>query len=261
MSYRNPLCRVPNSASEPTALSAAHNKPLIAASGDYSVVFDAIKLEQPQERKHSVSNMKRLKKSTLAVTQSVHPFSSSVPTNSVGKTVKQKRPLRVAPPIPIVTAQVESNPSASEHDHSYAHIVDGFSQPEDADSAFSSDPRSPPHATARTTTSTHSTTSAYTSTTTTTTTATTATVEEVGDVYSTPIPNGIKNYRRMTASQNKDALISKSKSAKRERYNRPQSALGLYPPLDDIYTSSCPSSPVSIRRKNDKPRPVSAYEV
>ena len=196
--------------------------------------------------------------SISAVTHSAHPFSISDVTD------RQTRPLRVAPPIPIVAAQIKSNPSASKVDHSYSHILDGLSPPEDADSAFSSDPRSPLSATARTTTSTHSTTAANTSTTTsttTTTTTTTAVVEEVGDVYSTPIPNGIKNYRRMTASHNKDAMISKSKSAKKEKYSRPQSALGLYPPLDDIYTSSCPSSPSSIRRKNDKPRPASAYEV
>ena len=239
------------SVSEPIALSSRSNP--VRNSGDYSTVADAIISSQSHGRKYSVSKMcpPLLKPSKSAAGQSAHPFSHSADTtNSVNKADNQKRPQRVAPPIPIAR-QGESDPKTI-GEHNYDNIVDEpLSPPEDADSAISSDPKSPPKSTAKTTTSTH----------TAKNTATTATTkmdeEEIGSgVYSTPIPDGIKNYRRMTASQNKDVVISKSKTTTREKYSRPKSALGLYPPMDDIYTSSCNSSPSSVRKKM---RPVSAY--
>ena len=68
----------------------------------------------------------------------------------------------------------------------------------------------------------------------------------------------------MTEGKNKDGLKSKAAAAAavaaaKEKYLRPKSALGLYPPLDDIYTSSCPSSPLSVKKKINKTRPVSAH--
>ena len=237
------------SVSEPIALSS-RNKP-VRNSSDYSTVADAIESSQSHGRMHSVSKKcpPLLKHSKSTVIQSVHPFSGANATNSVSKAVNQNKPQRVAPPIPFAK-QIESDPrTSSELEHSYAHIVD--EPPEDADSAIFSDPRSPPHTTAK---PTHNTTAA------TATTNTKMVEEEIGsDVYSTPIPDGIKNYRRMTASQNKDAIISKSRTATNEKYSRPKSALGLYPPLDNIYTSSCNSSPSSVRKKIGKTRPVSAY--
>ena len=239
------------SVSVPIALSS-HNK-AARNSSDYSTVIDAIESYPSHGKTYSVS--KKIpplsKHSTSAAGQSAHPFSNGAnATNAVSKAVSQKRPQRVAPPAPIPIASKSDPKAIGELEHSYDNIVDGLSPPEDADSA---DPKSPPNSTAKTTTSTHTTKN------TTTTTATTIMVEEEieSDVYSTPIPDGIKNYRRMTASkQSKDAVISESKTATREKYSRPKSALGLYPPMDDIYTSSCNSSPSSVRKKM---RPVSAY--
>ena len=238
------------SVSEPIAL-CSHNNPA-RNSSDYSTVIDVIESSRSHGRMHSVSKKcpPLLKHSKSAVVQAAHPFSSS--TNAANKAVvNQKRSHRAAPPVPIVR-QAENDPRAiGELEHSYDNIVDELSPPQDVDSAIFSDPRSPPHSTATKTTSTHNTTN-------TTTTTTSKMVEEEieSDVYSTPIPDGMKNYRRMTASQSKDTMISKSKTATKERYLRPKSAMGLYPPMDDIYTSSCNSSPSSVRKKM---RPVSAY--
>lgn len=231
------------SASEPISLSS-YAKPL-QHSSDYSTVIDA--LGSSAGRMQSVSKkcppLVKGSKST-----DPHPFSSATnATTSASKLpANQKRSLRPAPPIPIIK-QSETDPKLKgELEHSYAHIVDGLSPPEEGNLSTS-----PPHTTAaKKTTAKHNTTVTSDSATSTTT----ATAEEIeGYLYSTPVPNGMKNYRRMTGSQGKDAKPAK---VKKEKYIRPQSALGLYPPLEDIYTSSCTSSLSSVRKKT---RPVSAY--
>lgn len=256
-SSKNNPATINTSVSEPIALSS-HSKP-VQDSSDYSTVVDAV--PSSQGRVQSVSNKKYLKqsKSATAAIQSAHPFSTDSTTNPTKKPTK-KKPLRPAPPIPIAKLSDGDSKQIGELEHSYAHIVDGLSPPEDGELV---DPTSPPHIAAKLNAATNIVTSDKpTNTTTTTTNITTRpTVEEIegGYVYSTPIANGMKNFRRMTASNIKKDSTSEGAAAAKEKYIRPKSALGVYPPLDsDLYTSSCNSSPLSIRKNIRKTRrPVS----
>lgn len=259
----SPSTTINTSVSEPTDLSS-HNKS-IQDSNDYSTVLDTL-VSSSSGRMQSVSKKcpPLLKHSKLAANKvtaaRAHPFSSEGTTKAVNK----KRPFRAAPPIPIAKHNESDSRPIGEREHSYAHIVDGLSPPEDGDSAVFVDSTSPPHTAAAKKHKSTSKTTSNPTTNSTSTTTTTVTIEELeSSVYSTPIPDGIKNYRRMTASKNTDAATSKAAvtaaTITKEKYIRPKSALGLYPPLDDIYTSSCNSSPSSVRKKIDKSRPVSSH--
>lgn len=253
-SSKNNPATINTSVSEPIALSS-HSKP-VQDSSDYSTVVDAV--PSSQGRVQSVSHKKHLKHSkSAAAVQSAHPFSTDSTTNPTKKPTK-KKPLRPAPPIPIAKLSDGDSKQIGELEHSYAHIIDGLSPPEDGELV---DPTSPQHMAAKLNTATNTVTSDKPTTTATTNTTTRPTVEEIegGYVYSTPIANGMKNFRRMTASNIKKDSTSEGAAAAKEKYIRPKSALGVYPPLDsDLYTSSCNSSPLSIRKNIRKTRrPVS----
>ena len=237
------------SVSEP--ISFLRNK-LARDSGDYSTVIDAVVVSS-KGRMQSVSSKKCLPRLKDSKSQTAHPFSGDSATNATNKSTT--KPLRVAPPPPIAKQQDGNPRPIGELEHKYDLIVDDTS-PVDGDTATLVNPTSLPHnsTAAKNTTATNT-----TNTTKTTKGATTTKGEVDGHVYSTPIPGGMKNYRRMTATKNMNKTV-KGTSAESEhhQHTRPKSALGLYPPLDsDIYTSSCNSSPSSIRKKFKKTRPVS----
>jgi len=241
------------SESEPISL----NK-LSRDSGDYSTVIDAIETSSSIRTQSVSKKCPPLHKHSKKTSQSseVHPFSKTGATNcsSINKAANHKRPPRVAPPIPLASRRDNDPQPIGELEHSYAHIIDGLSPPDDAETARTLDSKSLAHEAARKVlfVTPHNTTNDP---------KTKTTTEEQTDketyVYSSPIPGGMKNYRRMTASKINDATPNGATITK--EYTRPQSALGLYPPLDDIYTSSCNSSPSSTRKKIDKSRPVSEY--
>ena len=242
------------SVSEPIALSA-HNKP---SSDEYSTVIDAI--ASSSARVHSASKkcpplVRHYKSAASNQPATAHSFSSA---DATSKAANQKRPLRVAPPIPTAKHEIDLRP-IGELEHSYAHIVDGLSPPDDPDTTvvINATPAASPTKTNITHNTNNSAAATNTTTATSTASVTFSTTEQDSRVYSTPIPDGMKNYRRMTASKNQDEK-SKGPKVMKEKYIRPMSALGLYPPLDDIYTSSCASSQSSVRRKTGKPRSVSA---
>lgn len=222
-------------------------------SGDYSTVVDAVVVSF-KGRKQSVSKRcpPLLKPSK---SQTAHPFSGASATNAANKpATNHKKPLRTAPPVPIPKQQDRNPRPIGELEHSYDHIADEPS-PVDGNTAALVNPASPPHNSkaAKKPTSPNTSTSEAA--------ATSKTEELDGRVYSTPIPSGMKQYRRMTATQNMNKKVNGA-SAEREQYEytRPKTALGVHPPLDnDLYTSSCNSSPASVRKKFTKTRPVSAH--
>ena len=221
-------------------------------SGDYSTVVDAVVVSSKGRKSKRCPPL--LNPSTSLI---VHPFSGASATIAANKlATNHKKPLRAAPPVPIGKLQDKNPRSIGKLEHSYDHIVDGLS-PVDGDTAASVTPASPPKnsTAAKKTTSTNTTTSEAVA-------STTVAAEELdGRVYSSPIPGGMKQYRRMTGSHNMNKRV-KSASEEREQnqYTRPKSALGIHPPLDsDIYTSSCNSSPALVRKKFTKTCPVSAH--
>lgn len=232
------------SVSEP--ISFLRNKPA-RDSGDYSIVIDAVVVSS-KGRMQSVSSKKCLPRLKDSKSQTAHPFSGASATNATNKSAT--KPLRVAPPPPNAKQQGGNPRPIGELEHKYDLIVDDGTSPVDGDTTTLVNPTSPPHNSmaAKNTTATN-----------TTTTTTTTKGEKDGHVYSTPIPGGMKNYRRMTATKYMNKTVKgTSAESEQHQHTRPKSALGLYPPLDsDIYTSSCNSSPSSIRKKFKKTRPVS----